>query len=57
MDMEKNLKKLRGSKNRTQQNVADYVEGGRKTYINWETGILAVNFVSLHLMHLNTFFY
>jgi len=39
MDLGRNLRQLRDSKNLTQQEVADYVGVDRKTYNNWETGV------------------
>ena len=39
MDIGGNLRKIRDSKNITQQEVADYIGVERKTYVNWETGV------------------
>ena len=39
MDIGKNLRKLRDSRQLSQQEVADYIGVERKTYMNWETGI------------------
>ena len=38
MEIGENLRKIRESKNLSQQYVADYVGVERKTYLNWESG-------------------
>jgi transcriptional regulator with XRE-family HTH domain len=38
----KNLRKLRDSRNLSQQEVADYIGVERKTYMNWETEVSKV---------------
>ena len=43
IDVGKNLRKIRESKDKSQQEVADYLGVERKTYGNWETGVTKVN--------------
>ena len=38
MSKDNNLRKIRVSKNLTQQNVADHIGVERRTYANWESG-------------------
>jgi Predicted transcriptional regulator len=38
MEIGENLRKIRESKNLSQQYVADYLGVERKTYLNWEAG-------------------
>ena len=42
MDIGKNLKSIRESKNLSQQDVADFINVDRKTYMNWEAGITEI---------------
>ena len=54
IDVGKNLRKIRESKNKSQQEVADHLGVERKTYGNWETGATKVN--SSTLQQLAEFF-
>ena len=45
MEIGENIRKLRESKNLSQQYVADYVGVERKTYLNWEAGETSVKSV------------
>ena len=42
MDTGANLRRIRDSRNLTQQEVADYICVERKTYANWDAGVSEV---------------
>lgn len=54
MSIAKNLRTIRESKNVSQQEVADYVNVERKTYMNWETGVSDIK--SIYIPQLAEFF-
>jgi len=39
MNIGDNIRKIRNSKNISQQEIADYLDVDRKTYVSWETGM------------------
>jgi len=54
MSIAKNLRTIKESKNVSQQEVADYVNVERKTYMNWETGVSDIK--SIYIPQLAEFF-